>query len=197
MPQQSPTSSPSASQSRPRLFFALWPGALLRDSLYKASRRAVYASDGKPVTASNLHMTLVFLGHVSVEAMDAVRTVAASVRGEAFHLSLDQLGYWHAPQVLWCGARETPSTANALAGLLRKRLVAAGFKPDMKEFIPHVTLARKVKHPGPLGAFGPLAWDATGFTLVRSIAGAEGSEYSPLETYALDGGDVKLTATEG
>lgn len=197
MPQQSPANAFGASQSRPRIFFALWPDAPLRDHLYRASRRAVYDSDGKPVAASNLHMTLVFLGHIAAEAMDAVRSVAASVRGEAFRLHLDQLSYWPEPEVLWCGARETPRAAGALAATLRDRLVAGGFKPDMKEFVPHVTLARKVKRPGPLGDFGPLAWDATSFALVRSIAGADGSEYAPLERYALGGGDVKLTATEG
>ena len=179
-------------QSTARLFFALWPTDGVREGLYKASRPAVDAADGKPVTAANLHMTLVFLGSVDPEGEARAHGAAASVHGEPFSLELDSFGHWPEPQVLWCGASKVPDAARALTARLRERLVSAGLKPDTKNFVPHVTLVRKVRWPGALGSFGPLSWAAKDFTLVRSVTGRNGSEYSPLATYALDaGGNVK------
>lgn len=181
------------SPGKPRLFFALWPGTETRHALFRESRSTVLATDGRPVAARNFHMTLVFLGVVAAEAVSLVQSIAASVHGERFRLELDRYGYWKEPQVLWCGASRVVPAAAMLAATLRERLANAGFKPDPKPFVPHVTLARKVHRPGDLGPFGPLSWHAKEFALVRSVTGADGSEYSPLATYALgSGGDVKI-----
>ncbi len=191
MPQRSSTSSQGGSPDL-RLFFALWPEAGIRQAIYKASRDALAAADGKAVPAENFHMTLVFLGGVAAEALGLVKSIAASVHTDPFRLELDRYGYWKEPQVLWCGASRVSAAAATLAASLRERLTAAGFKPDPKPFVPHVTLARKVHRTAALGGFGPLGWDAKDFALVSSVTGDTGSEYFPLATYALGaGGTVK------
>jgi 2'-5' RNA ligase len=185
MHQQSPKSTQVQAPAASRLFFALWPSDATRDAIYKASRAAVEAADGKPVSAANFHMTLVFLGSVAEDALPLVQSIAASVQGDSLRVELDRYGYWEHPQVLWCGAsRVLPAAAN-LAASLRERLMAAGFRPDPKPFVPHVTLARKVRRPGALGAFGPVTWETSDFALVNSVTGIHGSEYTPLATYAL------------
>ena len=47
-----------------RLFFAYWPDVKTRQSLIEATRAAVASIDGQPVTGSNLHVTLAFIGRV-------------------------------------------------------------------------------------------------------------------------------------
>ncbi|HEV7164105.1 MAG TPA: RNA 2',3'-cyclic phosphodiesterase [Gammaproteobacteria bacterium] len=173
-----------------RLFFALWPEDPVRQALYKASRVAVQASDGKPVSASHFHITLAFLGSLDQEASVRARSAAASVRSEPFQMELDSLGHWPEPQVLWCGIRRVPAAARALAEGLRQRLVSAGLRPDHKPFVPHVTLARKARRADALDSFGPVAWAAKDFVLVSSVTGDSGSEYSPLATYALGAGGI-------
>jgi 2'-5' RNA ligase len=181
-----------------RLFFALWPEAGTRQAIYKASRDALAAADGKAVPAENLHMTLVFLGRVATEALPLVKSIAASVQAERFRLELDRYGYWKEPQVLWCGTSRVSAAATSLAAKLRERLMQAGFRPDSQDFIPHVTLARKVRAPGALGGFGPLSWYVDEFALVSSVTGKTGSEYSPLATYALGARrEYEIMGTQG
>lgn len=176
--------------SASRLFFALWPADPVRQALYRASRAPVEASDGKPVSPSNFHITLAFLGSLDQEAAARARSAAVSVRSEPFQMELDSLGHWPEPQVLWCGARRVPAAARTLADGLRQRLVSVGLKPDIKPFVPHVSLARKVRRVAALGNFGPVAWAAKDFVLVSSVTGDSGSEYSPLATYALGAGGI-------
>jgi 2'-5' RNA ligase len=190
MQQQSPNSTQGGTPDL-RLFFALWPEAGTRQAIYKASRDALAAADGKAVPAENLHMTLVFIGAVAEEALALVKSIAASVQAESFRLELDRYGYWKEPQVLWCGASRICAAAATLAATLRERLMDAGFKHiDPKPFIPHVTLARKVHRTGVLGGFGPLTWEAKEFALVNSVTGKTGSEYFPLASYALGAGGI-------
>lgn len=198
MPQRSPNTSQDAGSGTLRLFFALWPSDDTRDAIYKASREAVKAAAGKPVPPANFHMTLVFLGSVAAEALPLVKNIAASIHAEAFRMELDRFGHWKEPQVLWCGATRVQPAAATLAAKLRERLVNAGFKPDEKPFVPHVTLARKAHRPATLDAFGPVRWEAKEFALVKSVTGAHGSEYFPLATYALGArGNYEIMGTEG
>jgi len=190
MHQQSPQSTQGGTPDL-RLFFALWPEAGTRQAIYKASRDALAAADGRAVPAENFHMTLVFLGSVAEEALALVKSIAASIQGQSFRLELDRYGYWKEPQVLWCGASRICAAAATLAANLRERLMDAGFRNlDPKPFVPHVTLARKVHRTGALGGFGPLTWEAREFALVRSVTGKTGSAYTPLASYALDAGGI-------
>lgn len=191
MHQQSPKSTQGGTPDL-RLFFALWPEAGTRQAIYKASRDALAAADGRAVPAENLHMTLVFIGAVAAEAVTLVKSIAASVHAESFRLELDRYGYWKEPQVLWCGASRICAAAATLAANLRERLMDAGFRNlDPKPFVPHVTLARKVHRTGALGGFGPLAWEAKEFALVSSVTGKTGSAYTPLASYALGASGMK------
>ena len=197
MLQQSPTVGPSKGLATSRLFFALCPTAPVRDAIYKASRDAVDALDGKPVPAANFHMTLVFLGAVSTDSLGLVKSIAASMQSGRCRIELDRFGYWQEPKVLWCGASRVLPAAAMLAANLRERLAVAGFRPDDHPFVPHVTLARKVRRPGELGAFGPVRWEADSFALMSSITGAHGSEYTPIATYALGASGNSIMGNKG
>ena len=197
MLQQSPTVTPGMGLATSRLFFALWPTDATRHAIYKASRPAVEAAGGKPVTLDNFHMTLVFLGAVSTDSLSLVKSIAASVPSGICRVELDRYGYWEHPRVLWCGASRVLPAAAMLAANLRERLAAAGFRPDPQPFVPHVTLARKVRRPGELGAFGPVRWEASSFALVSSVTGAAGSEYNPIATFALGASGNPIMGRKG
>jgi RNA 2',3'-cyclic 3'-phosphodiesterase len=168
-----------------RLFFALWPDAALRHTLYKATRQVAKISGGKPVPAENFHITLVFLGSLVPADAAIAREVAGGIRSGAFDLTLDRLGFWPKPRVVWLGPSQVPEAARLLARELISGLQARGLKLDTKPFMPHVTLARKVSKPGEFGPMTPVQWPVTGFVLVRSVTRPEGSEYSVLEEWPL------------
>lgn len=174
-----------ASGDSERLFFALWPDPALRDTLYKATRKAVRASGGKPVPPENLHITLAFLGSLSPEDAKKAREGAASVQGRSFELILDRFGFWPEPRVVWLGASVVPAAGRELGAGLIAALTARGLKPDPKAFVPHLTLARKVTKPGDFGSVKPIRWAVEGFVLVRSVTDPAGSLYSVLQTWPL------------
>lgn len=168
-----------------RLFFALWPDPVLRDTLYKVTRNAVRASGGKPVPPENFHITLAFLGSLSPDEAKQAREGAADVQGRSFDLILDRFGFWPEPRVVWLGASQAPAAGRRLGADLITALAARGLKPDPKPFIPHLTLARKVAKPGDLGSVQPIRWAVEGFALVRSVTDPAGSRYSVLQTWPL------------
>lgn len=118
-------------------------------------------------------------------AVLAVREAAAGIRGQLFSLSLDRLGFWKEPQVVWLGTSEISDPGRRLAIELAGALRARGLKPDPKPFMPHVTLVRKVGKPVGFGSLRPIHWPVREFVLVRSITHPEGSEYQPLAAWPL------------
>lgn len=174
-----------ASTDTERLFFALWPAPTLRETIYKATRRAVKACGGKPVPAGNFHITLAFLGSLGPAEAAVAREVADGLRGEAFTLTLDRLGFWPNPRVVWLGASRVPGAARRLAMGLLSGLTHRGLELDAKAFMPHVTLARKVSKPGQFGPVTQVQWPVTAFALVRSVTHPEGSDYLVLQAWSL------------
>jgi len=174
-----------------RLFFALWPSASLRRELCAATQVAVEGCGGRPIAPSSLHVKLAFLGSVAETALTAVcetaRVTAGGTRSSAtLAVTLDALDYWRRPQLLCAVAREA-ADVSALAGELRRALVASGFSPDLKPFRPHVTLARKVARAPPGLSIAAVTWSFTQFALIESRTDPRGSVYSIVDSWTLCG----------
>jgi len=87
--------------------------------------------------------------------------------------------------VLVALAREEPR-AQALAARLKELTVAAGFRPDLKLFHAHVTVAREVEHAcAAAPRLRPVEWRCDGFALIDSRTEAAGPVYSVIESYPL------------
>ena len=92
-----------------------------------------------------MHLTLSFLGKVSSEIEDNLRTNLSSISWKAFFLPIIGCGKFPAkgrPKILWIGV----GTGHPRLFQLRKRVqeaaLKAGIEPDLRSFHPHVTLAR-------------------------------------------------------
>jgi 2'-5' RNA ligase len=173
-----------------RLFFALWPDRRMREALSAAVHATMIAlPGGRPVPVENLHVTLAFLGGVPEASLPALLELARNVapRAEPMLLTLDTIDYWRRAQVLCAAASREPAGAAAFAEGLKSALCAAGFRPDLKPFRAHVTLARQVRRAPPDAAMPPVPWSFDEFALVESRTLAEGSSYSVLESWTLCG----------
>lgn len=157
-------------------------------------------SVGRPVPEENLHLTLSFLGEISLEV---ARDVAEGLAGlSAAPVSLALAGVdvpgGRAPNLVWIGAEAN----DALVGLQAKvaRIVReAGVVLERRRFRPHVTLARFPRDLSPkdsrgIGEFlalnGAVRFDpepADRVTLYQSWMGPEGSVYEPLAEQYLAG----------
>lgn len=168
-----------------RLFFALWPDEAVRDAV--AAQLPSTPKPAKPVSRDNWHVTLAFLGETARERRRAFEAAAESVAASPFDLTLDRLGYFHRPRVLWLGADTVPEHLAALHADLNALLAEQGFEPDRRPFKAHLTLARKMPPPGDLPAVSPIAWPVVDFCLVRSELDRRGARYAVIRRFPLTG----------
>ena len=100
----------------------------------------------------NLHLTLVFLGELSEEKTDIIKTAMNQIKGEPFLLSLSGFGRFkrNSGDIHWAGVDKSEALI-----MIQKQLIGelekAGFSPENKEYAPHLTLGREVRLSEPSG----------------------------------------------
>lgn len=179
--------SSTTAEPRQRLFFALWPDAVTRQALAKSSRELL-GRRVKPVPAENLHITLAFAGPVTAPVRDCLEAAAGEIHAAPFELTLDHVGHWPRPHILWLGPTHTPAGLWLLVESLNRAFEACGLQREARPFQAHVTLARKVGRAPPLAMPAPVAWSISDFSLVESVTGARGAYYRRLVTWQLEDG---------
>lgn len=170
-----------------RAFVALELPEAFADEVAALARRLAAVCEGRFVPEGNHHLTLAFLGEVDEAgaraAMDALDAACAGAGPVV--LAANGLGTFGRGRdaTLWLGVEKTDELV-ALAGRLRRELAACGLAFDEKDFLPHVTLARRARVPrGALGELAfPLPDEARRVTLFRSTLASDGARYKPLYT---------------
>jgi 2'-5' RNA ligase len=175
-----------------RLFFALWPSPAHRQLLAAATAKAIAQVDGKAVPPPNFHVTLAFLGAVPGRTFDHLIELGGQGGHPAVELDFDRLEYWPKPKVFVAMPTRVPPEGSALVKRLWARIEPLGFARDTRPWRPHLTLARKIRRPPPVGlkleagrpAFSddPARW---GLALVESVTHADGARYRPLAQWPL------------
>src|SRR5687768_16337284 len=153
----------SAGAARARLFFALWPDETVRAGLAKLAREARDECGGRAIPADKIHLTLFFIGHVEGTRIARFEAAAERVRGAAFELALDRIGYWRHNEIVWAGTTRVPGALVTLEASLRKALIAEGLPGDDRPYAPHVTLVRDAERKPAPREMAPLVWDAEEF----------------------------------
>lgn len=187
---------PSQKQPKPataRVFFALWPTPEVTGRLGDIAEAAAMAFGGRATRRDTIHLTLAFLGNVPETRLPELSVAAAAVGGAPFAIKVDQLGFWSHNHLLWAGCQAPSAPLDALSSQLRKVLARAGFRVggEGREFVPHVTLVRRVPEAGapsasrPLPSMDSLAWRCERFVLVRSTLSALGSSYQIIGEFPL------------
>jgi 2'-5' RNA ligase len=143
---------------------------------------------GRATKAAALHMTLVFVGAVRMDALAGLGAAADTVRSTPFVLTLDRLGAWRGNGVGWLAPSNVPDTALELSRDLRAALRDHGIAFDAKEFKAHVTLVRKLLQPVAPTAVDPIDWPVHEFVLMRSHLRADGAGYECIGRWQLTGG---------
>jgi 2'-5' RNA ligase len=168
-----------------RLFFALWPGADTRRALVRSTQGAVQRVGGRAVPPHNYHITLAFLGNQPSDIFDEIVAAGRRVSMPPITLWLDSFDCWPRPMVFWFGPLTAPQALSRLSADLWTRMEPLGVARDKRDLRPHVTLARKVQVLPELEVPNPVAWPISAFTLIESISGDPGPEYSVVAKFPL------------
>ena len=144
----------------------------------------------------NLHLTLKFLGNVSVADIQKVSNAVERVTKpmSAFKVTVSGCGLFPPrgrPSVLWIGTQA--SGLQALHAGIEKELAEAGFAADSRPFRPHLTIAR-LRHPqgarqlaelhNSLG-FPPIEFDVSEVAVFKSELLTQGSKHTAISRHEL------------
>ena len=98
------------------------------------------------VPAKNIHLTLKFLGDVSVSNLDVLYKILEAEAGKQpeFEVRVAGLGAFpstHRPRVIWVGV-EAPAELSALQRCIEAETSRLGYVGEERDFSPHLTLGR-------------------------------------------------------
>lgn len=147
---------------------------------------------GNRVDPQHWHLTLRFLGPLEPMWLDRLLfTLDDADLGDAFTFVIDGLGAFPRPeraQVLWAGVGDGEAHLLRLQADVEEALVAAGWEPEDRPFVPHLTLStlRPVRDVWPwLERDADLRsrWRVEELTVFASTG--SGRRYSVVETFPL------------
>lgn len=127
----------------PRYFIAIGLPSEIKDQLAAAQPAALPGM--RLIERDEMHLTLHFLGEVSADCDERLRSALASFEARAFTVSIRGVGRFPPegePQVLWAGVADNASllALHAAIGAVLQR--AIGYQGERRAYSPHVTLAR-------------------------------------------------------
>jgi 2'-5' RNA ligase len=98
------------------------------------------------VPVQNIHLTLKFLGDVSLSQQELLTNMLKSEvhRHKSFELSFGELGVFPSlsrPRVIWVGS-EAPAELFSLQKGIEAEMAKLGYSPEERPFSPHLTLGR-------------------------------------------------------
>lgn len=165
-----------------RVFFALWPDAATAAAIDKTADSL--GCGGRRIARGRLHLTLEFVGTVQPTSIKALCRQAGAIEAPRFTLTLDEVGYFNKPQLLWLGPSSAPQAVTDLAAALgRMASHDSGTQPP--PFRPHVSLAYRAKRPAAGARIQPIEWPVREFSLVESGRNGAPGGYSVLQRWPL------------
>lgn len=141
-----------------------------------------------------LHITLRFIGEVTTDIANDVAEALSIVHAAPVEIALDGVGSFNKRgkvHTLWAGVRPRDGL-EALHKKIDRTIAALGLSPEMRAYLPHITLARLNVPPENVAAFVAAHAGLTSppivirdFALFESLATSEGNVYRPVITVPL------------
>ncbi len=130
-----------------RLFIAINFNQQTKNNINEIIERLEkYAIQGRFVKKEHMHLTLEFLGEVSLTKVASVISAMELINSTPFILTLSDLGYFKRidGNVYWLGISENRGLMDT-QGELHNSLLRKGFLLQQREYRPHITIGRRVK----------------------------------------------------
>jgi 2'-5' RNA ligase len=102
---------------------------------------------GRWTPFENLHITFKFLGDTQEEKIDLIKQSLSSIldKDQDIHIVFKGFGVFpniNRPRVFFLKVENPDKKLNQLNEFIQEKLEYLGYKRDLKEFIPHITLKR-------------------------------------------------------
>ncbi|MDO8825669.1 RNA 2',3'-cyclic phosphodiesterase [Methylophaga sp.] len=162
-----------------RYFFALSPDLNSRMQIQHIMKRLPEDKALKLQTTANLHQTLLFLGQLDQQQINALLAGTESLRFPEIHMQFDHLSYWDTPKIFCLTSRAPSAELFDLVNKLQQIASDADIAIDIKPYQPHITLARKAKQAVPV-AIAPVRFRAQELVLMKSVSTDHGPQYYPV-----------------
>ncbi|RLA61899.1 MAG: RNA 2',3'-cyclic phosphodiesterase [Epsilonproteobacteria bacterium] len=120
-----------------RIFIALDLPADIKDAITSLKSKIKGA---KWANREQMHLTLRFIGEVTEFKLKEIVEALDQISYHPFSLKLKGVGHFSS-KVLWVGVVPCEEL-EILKDKIEKKLLAQGFKAELKNFKPHITLAR-------------------------------------------------------
>ncbi len=200
MPETHPTAvAETPRRPRARLFVALELPPEIRAAVARWRDASLSELPGperaglRGVVEDHLHVTLCFLGGVDPEGVPDILTACETVSGRAAAVLKLGGALWLPPRrpgVLAIGLEDVGGRLAAVQATLSAALAVGGsYRPEIRAFLPHVTVARvrRAARMRRRGLAGPHQLEFVGraVTLFRSHTDPRGARYEPLGTVEL------------
>lgn len=140
---------------------------------------------GRLVQPDNLHITLLFLGNVDWQTIDALCIDCDTITAPPFSLTIDHAGWWSKPKLYWLAPEQNPPALMSLVSELNKAAKRRKLITETRKYFPHITLMRKVDTLPAPPHFTPFTWPAKEYCLMQSITRREGAQYVELARWTL------------
>lgn len=131
-----------------RTFIAIELSEQIRNELSQIQSHLKYAgADVKWVEKDNIHLTLKFLGEVSEEKIEKIKSALDQIAGQAkpFEISLKDLGAFpkiEYPRVIWVSLDKGAGESKILSEKIDEALLKIGFQKESRPFAAHLTIGR-------------------------------------------------------
>jgi RNA 2',3'-cyclic 3'-phosphodiesterase len=102
-------------------------------------------ADLKLVENENIHMTIRFLGDITLNMADKIFEEMKKIQFKPFPVQLTGIGVFPSlsfPRVLWAGITQGAEQLQNVVNQIEPKLQSLGFPPDRNAFSPHLTIAR-------------------------------------------------------
>jgi RNA 2',3'-cyclic 3'-phosphodiesterase len=179
-----------------RLFVALDLNDAVRAEIAKfCEKLGAEFPSARWARSEGIHVTLKFICEVSEERVARIEDAVSIVHSDGpIEMNIRGAGFFpdeRRPRVFWIGIDATPNLTE-IAGQIETRLETLGVARELREFRPHLTLARISESRGieklrdALRRYSPVDFGAVRTNemhLYRSELGRGGAKYTRLRTF--------------
>jgi len=169
-----------------RLFLALPLPESIATAVAQWRTQHCGALTGRPVATENLHITLSFLGSVTLPQQQRLCALLEPLAMPSFQLTLDSLAQFPRAAITYLAPSQVAPELIELADCCRQAAIAAGIEQPQPDYRPHLTLFRRSQQENTLHlAPFQFSWSADQFILYQSIDSPQGVSYRPINHWQL------------